>query len=235
MLIDGKKIIVTGGSSGIGKATAKQLKGLGADVLITGRSEDRLRKVADAIGCRWLKADVSKQDDVYQTFKWVATHWENQLDVLINNAGLGEFASLEQTSMDSFHRVFGVNTFGPIMMCKAAVPLMKMKNTGSIINVASTSSMKGFANGSAYAASKFALRGFTQSLTEEVRKYNIRVIQVNPSEVSTALGNPEREERQENDSKLGPEQIAQIIVSALQLPDKSFVPELSVWATNPKI
>jgi 3-oxoacyl-[acyl-carrier protein] reductase len=111
---------------------------------------------------------------------------------------------------------------------------MKAQNQGSIVNIASTSSLKGFSNGSAYASSKFALRGFTQSLAEEVRQFNIRVFQVNPSEVSTALGNPERIERKENDFKLGPEQIAHTIVSILQLPQKAFVPEVSVWATNPK-
>jgi len=234
MTIEGSKIIVTGGSSGIGKATAKRLTEMGAQVLITGRSEDRLRKAADAIGCDWLVADVAKQEDVNKTFNWVETNWNNQLDVLINNAGLGEFAPVEETSMESYHRVFGVNLFGPIMMIKKVLPIMRNKKAGSIVNIGSTSSMKGFSNGSAYSASKFALRGFTQSLLEEVRQYNIRVFQVNPSEVTTALGNPEREERKEVDFKLGTDQLAQTIVSLLQLPDKAFVPELSVWATNPK-
>lgn len=235
MTIEGKHIIVTGGSSGIGKATAKKLTEMGAQVLITGRNEERLEKAAAWIGCSWIKADVSNQEDVNRTFSWVAENWQNQLDVLINNAGLGEFASVENTSMESYFRVFGVNIFGPIMMCKKALPLMKSKRGGTIINVASTSSMKGFGNGSAYSASKFALRGFTQSLTEEARVHNIRVIQVNPSEVTTALGNPEREERTETDFKLGPDQLAHMIVSTLQLPEKAFVPELSVWATNPKM
>jgi 3-oxoacyl-[acyl-carrier protein] reductase len=153
---------------------------------------------------------------------------------LINNAGLGEFASVEDTPIESYQRVFGVNIFGPIMMVKKALPQMREKKSGSIINIASTSSRKGFANGSAYSASKFALRGFTQSLMEEVRPFNIRVFQVNPSEVTTALGNPEREERKEIDFKLGPEQLAQTIASVLMLPEKAFVPELSVWATNPR-
>lgn len=235
MTIEGRKIIITGGSSGIGKSTAKQLTELGAEVLITGRSEERLSKAAQQIGCKWIRADVSKQADVDLTFKWVYDNWDNQLDILINNAGLGEFAPVESTSMESYHRVFGVNVFGPIMMCKQALQIMKAKNSGSIINVASTSSMKGFANGSAYSSSKFALRGFTQSLTEEARQHNIRVFQVNPSEVTTALGNPEREERQAIEFKLGPDQIAHMIISALQLPEKAFVPELSVWATNPKM
>jgi len=234
MEFEGKKIIITGGSSGIGKATAKRLTKLGANVLITGRSQVRLQKVADQIGCAYIEADVSKQDQVDKIFDWVKSNWNNQLDVLINNAGLGEFASVEDTAMESFYRVFGVNIFGPIMMVKKALPLMKEKKSGSIINIAATSSIKGFANGSAYSASKFALRGFTQSLQEEVRRHNIRVFLVNPSEVSTALGNPEREERKETDHKLGPDQLAQIICAVLMLPEKAFVPELSVWATNPR-
>jgi 3-oxoacyl-[acyl-carrier protein] reductase len=234
MTFEKSKIIVTGGSSGIGKATARRLTEMGAEVLITGRSSERLKRAADLIGCKWIEADVSKQDEVNRTYEWVSKNWGNQLDVLINNAGLGEFASVEETSMESYHRVFGVNVFGPIMMIKKAIPLMRLNNSGSIVNVASTSSLKGFFNGSAYAASKFALRGFTQSLTEEVRKHNIRVFQINPSEVTTALGNPEREERMENDFKLGPDQLAQTIVAMLLLPDKAFIPETSVWATNPR-
>lgn len=235
MTIEGKFILITGGSSGIGKATARKLTAMGAKVLITGRSEERLQRVAEELGCGYIQADVSRQEDVNRTFEWVSDNWANQLDVLINNAGLGEFASVEETSMDSYHRVFGVNIFGPIMMCKAALKIMVPNQRGTILNVASTSSMKGFANGSAYSSSKFALRGFTQSLAEEARRHNIRVMQLNPSEVTTALGNPEREERQEVDFKLGPDQIAHMIASAITLPEKAFVPELSVWATNPRM
>lgn len=234
MKIEGAKIIVTGGSSGIGKATAKQLTEMGAKVLITGRSDSRLQRAAIEIGCDWINADVSQAAEVDKTFDWVEQNWNNQLDVLINNAGLGEFASVENTTIETYQRVFGVNIFGPIMMVKKAIPIMKRQNSGTIVNVASTSSMKGFANGSAYSSSKFALRGFTQSLAEELRQFNIRVCQVNPTEVTTALGNPEREERKEAPSKLGPGDLAQMIVSVLLLPERAFVPEVSVWATNPK-
>lgn len=234
MEIKGSHIIITGGSSGTGKATARLLTEKGARVLITGRSSERLKKAADAIGCCWIQADVSREEEVENTFQWVKENWNNRLDVLINNAGLGEFASVEDSPVESYRRVMAVNFFGPLMMVKKALPLMQRRGSGSIVNLASTSSRKGFANGSAYASSKFALRGFTQSLMEEVRSQNIRVFQVNPSEVSTAFGNPEREERRETDSKLGPDQLAQTICSILELPDKAFIPELSVWATNPK-
>lgn len=235
MKIEGSKIIVTGGSSGSGKATARLLQKKGAQVLITGRDASRLEKAAAEIGCSWMVADVSRQEEVDKTFSWVKENWNNQLDVLINNAGIGEFARVADTPMDSYQRVMAVNFFGPVMMAKGALPLMQTGGEGTIVNIASTSSQKGFVSGSAYAASKFALRGFTQSLMEEVRSQHIRVFQVNPSEVSTAFGNPERKERRETESKLGPEQIAQTIVSLLELPDKAFIPELSVWATNPKI
>lgn len=234
MNISGSNIIVTGGSSGTGKATAALLCSKGANVLITGRDTGRLTKAAESIGCSWIQADVSLQEDVDKTFDWVREHWKNRLDVLINNAGIGEFARVEDTPMESYQRVMAVNFFGPVMMVKKALPLMKEQKSGSIVNLASTSSQKGFASGSAYASSKFALRGFTQSLLEEVRSLNIRVFQINPSEVSTAFGNPERKERKETDHKLGPGQLAQTIAAVLELPDKAFVPELSVWATNPK-
>lgn len=234
MKIEKAKILITGGSSGIGKATAKRLVDAGAQVLITGRSAERLQKAAVETGANWLVSDLSKPEDIDAAWQWVQDNWGGELDVLINNAGLGEFSSVESTPMESYMRVFNVNTFGPIRMVKRFLPDMLERKSGSIVNVASTSSMKGFANGSAYAASKFALRGFTQSLMEEVRPFNIRVFQVNPSEVSTALGNPEREERREQASKLGPDQLAQTILAILLLPEKAFVPELSVWATNPK-
>jgi len=234
MTLEGKYIVVTGGSSGIGKATAAKLAQAGARVLITGRNKDRLEKTAGKMGCQWLVSDVSKQEDVDALYRWISENWGNRLDVLINNAGLGEFASVEETPMESYHRVFAVNIFGPIMMVKQAIPLMKAQGQGSIVNVASTSATYGFANGSAYAASKFALRGFTQSLSEEMRRFNIRVFQINPSEVTTALGNPEREERPETEYKLAADQLAQTIAGVLQLPQKAFIPELSVWATNPR-
>jgi 3-oxoacyl-[acyl-carrier protein] reductase len=234
MNISGSKIIVTGGSSGTGKATAALLASKGAEVLITGRDAARLAHSAEQIGCNWLEADVSRQEEVDKIFSWVEENWGNQLDALINNAGIGEFAPVAETPMESYQRVMGVNFFGPVMMVKKALPIMIRQQSGSIVHLASTSSQKGFASGSAYAASKFALRGFTQSLMEEIRGHNIRVCQVNPSEVSTAFGNPERKERPETDDKLGPAQLAQTISAILELPDKAFIPELTVWATNPK-
>ena len=104
---------------------------------------------------------------------------------------------------------------------------------GNIINIASTAALKGFARGTVYAASKFAVRGLTQCWQAELRKENIRVMLVNPSEVTTAFNNKKRIERDEEKKKLTPKEIAHAIVSAIKMDKRGFIPELNVWATNP--
>ncbi len=119
------------------------------------------------------------------------------------------------------------------MMGSKAAKLFKEQNKGNIVNIASTAALKGFSNGTVYASSKFALRGMTQCWQAELRKYNVRVILINPSEVTTAFGNSERVERKEVSNKLRSEEIAHTIVSTLEMDDRGFIPEVTVWATNP--
>lgn len=227
-------IIVTGGSSGIGKQTAKLLKACGANVLITGRDADKVTKVAAEIGCLGLAADVSNDADIMATFEYADKHLPDKLDALINNAGIGLFGELETMNRQHFDEIFNVNVYGAAMMMKQAIRRFKQNNTaGSIINIASTSALKGFKGGSVYAASKFALRGLTQCVADEVRRYNIRVCLICPSEVTTAFGNVERAERTEIENKLRPADIAKTIKDLLEFDNHAFVPEISVWATNP--
>jgi 3-oxoacyl-[acyl-carrier protein] reductase len=233
MKLKGAKVLLTGGSSGIGKETARLLAEAGAAVLITGTDEKKLEKVANEIGCEYVKADVSKQEDVHKTFEKVKGIFGSKLDALINNAGIGEFDSVENSVYESFLRVFGVNVFGPAMMAREAVPIFKKQGHGTIVNVASTSSSKGFGYGSVYASSKFALRGLSQSWQDELREFNIRVMQINPSEVYTAFGNPERIERKAPPDKLSTYEIASTIKNMLEMDDRGFIPEVCVWATNP--
>ena len=110
---------------------------------------------------------------------------------------------------------------------------MKQQNKGSIINIASSAGLRGFKNGTVYAASKFALRGMTECWREELRPFNIRVMLVNPSAVPTAFNVESREEKSQKDNMLRPEELAHAIVSALAMDDRGFIPELGVWATNP--
>ena len=233
MHVKGKNIIVTGGSLGIGKETAKSLVEKGANVLITGRSEERLQNAKLYTNADILEFDIADFDNLTQNAKKCLEILDNRVDVLINNAGIGVRASVEELNIHDFLKVFNVNVFGLSLFTKEIIPLMKAKKSGTIINIGSTASLKGYKNGSIYSSSKFAVRCLTQCWQAELRPFNIRVCQVNPSEVTTAFANKERVERKEIHNKLTVREIAHAIVSAIEMDDRGFINELNVWATNP--
>jgi 3-oxoacyl-[acyl-carrier protein] reductase len=232
MQLKNARILLTGGSLGIGKETARLLVEAGAKVLITGRSKDRLQQAAQETGAIPLVADIAISEDIDKTMQAV-TEQLGGLDVLINNAGIGEFAPIDEVKLEQFQKVYAVNVFGLAMLTQKAVKLFKKQSTGHIINIASSAGVRGFKNGSVYASSKFALRGMTECWRDELRPFNIRVMLVNPSEVTTAFGNPERKERADEAKKLRATEIAYVIKAALEMDNRGFIPELSVWATNP--
>jgi 3-oxoacyl-[acyl-carrier protein] reductase len=233
MNIKDSTFLVTGGSAGIGKATSKLLIEKGGKVAITGRDKSKLEKVAKEIGAFPIQADVAVENDVHKTFELFLKQF-GKLDCLINNAGIGDsWNELTELDMKAFHRVYDVNVFGAALMASEAAKLFKKQKYGNIINISSTAGTKGFANGTVYASSKFALRGMTQCWQAELRKYNVRVILVNPSEVTTAFGSDERKEKPEVKNRLRPLEIAHTIVSSLEMDDRGFIPEVTVWATNP--
>lgn len=233
MNIKDSTFLVTGGSAGIGKATAKLLLEKGGKVAITGRDKSKLEKVAKEIGAFAIHADVAVESDVHKTYELFLNQF-GKLDCLINNAGIGDsWNELTELDMKAFHRVYDVNVFGAALMASKAAKLFKEQKSGNIINIASTAATKGFTNGTVYASSKFAFRGMTQCWQAELRKYNVRVILVNPSEVTTAFGDNERREKPEVKNKLRPLEIAHTIVSSLEMDDRGFIPEVTVWATNP--
>ncbi len=233
MNVKGKHIIVTGGSLGIGKETAKHLIEKGARVLVTGRSQKRLVEAFKDKECQTIAFDIGDSSHVGENAKKCLELLDGQVDVLINNAGIGERKSIEELTMDSFLKVFNVNVFGLALFTKELVPMMKAQNSGTIINIGSTASLKGYQTGSIYASSKFAVRCLTQCWQAELRPHNIRVCQVNPSEVTTAFGSQERIERDEVHNKLTSKEIAHAITSAIEMDDRGFINELNVWATNP--
>ena len=233
MLIKDSTFLVTGGSLGIGKATAKLLVERGGKVAITGRNKSRLEKAAKEIGAFPINADAGKPEDIKITYDEFLNQFK-KLDCLVNNAGIGgRWNQLTELELDDFMDVYSVNVFGAAMMAKYAANIFKKQNYGNIINIASTAATKGYANGTVYSSSKFALRGMTQCWQAELRKYNVRVILINPSEVITAFGNDEGKERSEIPNKLRSIEIAHTIVSTLEMDDRGFIPEVTVWATNP--
>ena len=233
MNLKGKNVIVTGVSLGIGKETAKALVEKGANVLITGRSEDRLLKAKLYCNAEIIEFDIADFDNIPKFAKECLSILENRVDVLINNAGIGVRSSIEDLNIDDFQKVFNVNVFGLSLFTKEIVPLMKENKSGTIINIGSTASLKGYQTGSIYSASKFAVRCLSQCWQAELRPFNIRVCQVNPSEVTTAFGNTSRIERAEVHNKLTPKEISHSIVSAIEMDDRGFINELNIWATNP--
>ena len=233
MNLKGKHVVVTGGSLGIGKATANSLIEKGAKVLVTGRSLERLHDAFENIDCHTIAFDIGDTSKIEENAKQCLEILDGRVDVLINNAGLGERKSIEELSIDAFMKVFNVNVFGLALFTKEIVPVMKSQNGGTIMNIGSTASLKGYKTGSIYASSKFAVRCLTQCWQAELRPYNIRVCQINPSEVTTAFGSQDRIEREEVDNKLSSKEIAHAIISALEMDDRGFINELNVWATNP--
>lgn len=232
MDLSNASILLTGGSLGIGKETARTLVQAGAKVVMTGRNPERVAAAAAETGAIAVTANVADPADVARTYTEFFEHCD-RLDCLINNAGIGVFPELADVTLEDFQQVYAVNVFGAALMAQKAAEIFKEQNKGNIVNIGSTASLKGFARGTVYASSKFALRGMTECWQAELRKHNVRVFQVNPSEVATAFANPERVERTAADNKLRPQEIAHTIKALLEMDDRGFVPEHAVWATNP--
>ena len=225
--------LITGGSAGIGKAAAKLIIEKGGKVAITGRDEKRLNDTAKKIGAYPIHADAANEKDVEKTYDLFLKEFK-KLDCLVNNAGIcGEWQEVWDLTLEDFHNVFSVNVFGVAMMAKKAAELFKKQKSGNIVNISSTAGTKGFESGTVYSSSKFALRGMTECWRTELRKYNVRVILINPSEVLTAFGEDDRKEKPEAANKLRGIEIAHTIVSTLEMDDRGFIPEVTIWATNP--
>ncbi|MCC6256130.1 MAG: SDR family oxidoreductase, partial [Ignavibacteriaceae bacterium] len=187
MKIKDSTFLVTGGSAGIGKATAKLLVEKGGKVAITGRDKSKLEKVAKEIGAFPIHADVAVENDVHKTYELFLKQF-GKLDCLINNAGIGAaWNEITELDIKAFHRVYDINVFGAALMASEAAKLFKKQKSGNIINICSTAGTKGFANGTVYSSSNSAVRGMTHCWQADLRKYNVRVILVNPSEVTTAF------------------------------------------------
>jgi len=225
--------LITGGSSGIGRAIAQSLVAAGARVAITGRDERKLAEAAKELGVHPIQANVALEADVERTYREVLQKF-GDLDILVNNAGTGVFKNLVDFGKKEFEDVFATNVTGAMLMGREAAKHFVKRLRGNIVNIASTAGLRGAPNGTAYYASKFALRGMTECWRAELRKHNIRVILVNPSEVVTNFFATAGLPQKVNASKLRGEDIAYVVKAMLEMDDRGFAPEVSIFATNPQ-
>ncbi|CAD7799324.1 Gluconate 5-dehydrogenase [Chryseobacterium aquaeductus] len=237
MNLKGKNAIITGGGKGLGKAVALILANEGVNVGITGRNEENLKMTVDEIQRIGVKAayaifSIDNEIHVKAGIESIAEQLGG-IDILINNAGIGDFGSIEEMSSEVWEQVIKTNLFGVYYTAKAVYPFLKEKGEGDIINVASTAGLKGGANMSAYAASKAAVVSLSQSMMAEWRKQNIRVVTLTPSTIASDMsieggltdGNP--------DKVLQPEDFAEWVRDILKMNRRALIANGSIFSTNP--
>ncbi|MGE0460822.1 MAG: SDR family oxidoreductase [Vicinamibacterales bacterium] len=227
--MSGRRFLITGGSQGIGAAVVALARKAGHQVVFTGRDPRLIEQVAQGTGAHGLRLDVSSGDDNQRAVEACQARMGG-IDVLVNNAAFGYAAEIGEMDMDRMKTMFDTNVFGLVDISNRVVPLMKQQGEGDIVNIASTSGMKGAARGTAYAASKWAVRGISQCWQAELRPLGIRVISVCPSEVQTNWGG---RTGRNNPNKLYAEDIARTIMAALDMPRRVLWPEVAVFANNP--
>ncbi|QJB30201.1 3-ketoacyl-ACP reductase [Chitinophaga oryzae] len=235
--LQGKKVLITGGGKGIGRAVAVALAQEGADIALIGRSEAPLQEVVAALAGTGVKAayaiaDVGVMEEVDKAVASL-TQQLGSIDILINNAGIAAFGGFMELTPAQWEDIIRVNLLGVYYVTRAVLPAMIDRKSGDIINISSTAGQRGAPLTSAYSASKFGLLGLTESLMLEVRKHNIRVSALTPSTIATDMakelnltdGNPEK--------VLQPEDLAELIVAQLKMNRRVLLKTASIWSTNP--
>ncbi|MDB0615440.1 3-ketoacyl-ACP reductase [Tenacibaculum dicentrarchi] len=232
-----KKAIITGGSRGLGKATAIAFAQKGIHVAITGRNEKRLQETVAELKSYNIEAtyaifDVGNYEQVQQGIKEIIATF-GTVDILVNNAGIASFGTFNDMKVEDWTQIIQTNLMGMYYVTKEVLPYLIEKKQGDIINISSTAGLSGNATTSAYSASKFAVIGMSESLMKEVRKNNIRVCTLTPSTIASDMslelgitdGNIEK--------VLQPEDFAELIVAGLMLPRRAMLKGASLWSTNP--
>ena len=232
-----KVALVTGAGKGIGKAIAIALASEGVHVGLIARTENDLQKLAVELTSMGVKsfiapADISNMDEVNLAVGKIEAAL-GSIDILINNAGTGTFGKFLELSPEVWEQQVKVNLFGVYYTTRAVLPQMMRRLTGDIVNISSTAGLKGAAITSAYSASKFGVMGLTESLMQEVRKYNIRVTAMAPSTVVTDLAVSANLINNNEERIMHPEDFAELIIAQLKLNRRVFVKDSSIWSTNP--
>ena len=236
MHLANRTAIVTGGTRGIGLAIARALVAAGVNVSLSARHEHEIDKAAAELNrfgggrCVGFVCDVRDEAQVRTLFANTLSALGG-LDILINNAGIGIFAAVESTSGDDFRAVIETNLCGVFYCCHEAIPLMKQRGGGYIVNISSLAGANPHASMAAYNASKFGLNGFSEALMQEVRHDNIKVSYIMPGSVNTEFGGDEPSP--EKSWQLQSEDIAQVVMDLLHYPDRALPSRIEIRPSRP--
>jgi NAD(P)-dependent dehydrogenase (short-subunit alcohol dehydrogenase family) len=233
--LKGKTALVTGGTRGIGRAIAERLLAAGASVAVCGRTEDSAARASAELAAMahpgakvWAcAADVSDEAAVRQMFGGVDTNLGG-LDILINNAGVGVFSDLAALEPAQWHAVIGTNLTGVYYCIHYALPRLRARGGGWIVNISSLAGKNPFAGGAAYNASKFGLNGMSEAVMLDHRYEGVKVSAVLPGSVSTEFGRAGRAEW-----KIAPEDIAEAVAMILAMPDRTLISHVEIRPSKP--
>jgi 3-oxoacyl-[acyl-carrier protein] reductase len=230
----GKTALVTGASSGIGWATAVALASHGASLVVTARREERLRQLCSEIESLGAKAvsfagDAAKESTAQQAIA-LAIATFGHLDIVINNAGAGNYKNLVDTSVEEYDALINANLKSGFLFSRYAVPHMMEQKRGTILFISSVAGLQGVAGEAVYSASKFAQVGFAQSLDAELRKHGIKVGTICPGGVKTefAVGHGRTEDDVRNSHMMEAQEVAEAIVFACRQPPNVRIPQMTV-------
>jgi NAD(P)-dependent dehydrogenase (short-subunit alcohol dehydrogenase family) len=236
MDLNGKVGIVTGGTRGIGRGIAEALALEGAHLCINARHRDEIDRAAEELSALGeghvigAVCDVRDYDQIKDLFALAASELGG-VDILINNAGIGMFESVEKMSPSDFRSILETNLFGVFYCCHEAIPLMKHRGGGYIINISSLAGANPHPMMAAYNASKFALNGFSEALMQEVRHDNIKVSYIMPGSVNTEFGGDAPDESKS--WQLTPQDIARVVIDLLHHHERSLPSRVEIRPSKP--
>ena len=234
--LTGKTALVTGGSKGIGYFVAEAMVKEGMNVVVTSRHEDEVQEAADKLAqagsgkVLGVRCDARKMDEQQQAVEQTVKEF-GSLDVLIANAGVGNFAPVDEMTPQEWQDVIDINLTGVFYSVKAAVDALK-KSEGYIITIASLAGTNFFAGGAAYNASKFGLVGFSQAIMLDLRKYGVKVSTIMPGSVATHFN--DHTPNEEDAWKIQPEDIADMVMYLLHAPARTLPSKIEVRPSRPK-
>jgi 3-oxoacyl-[acyl-carrier protein] reductase len=235
--LSGKVAMVTGGSRGIGLAIARALVADGVQVAVTGRSDAHLsaaRPKIEAAGpgsVETLQADVRRHDDIKRAIDATVARFGG-LDILVNNAGIGIFSDIASMTPEQWSEVIDTNLTGVFNACQSALPHLRRRGGGFIINISSLAGKNPFEKAAAYCASKAGLNAFSEALMQELRYDNIRVSYVLPGSVATGFSSGD--ETRGADWKIAPDEVAEVVVNLLRHNPRSLPSRVELRPSKPK-